>query len=201
MKDRVINESHLVHELTEGSILAFNALYHEYSGYLYRFALGYLKSTEEAEELVQEVFTVIWEKRASLKKELSFKAFLFTIAFNIIRKHFRTKGYLAEYFNSVAEGNFPSSGSNSTEPGTSGEVSYDTLYQYIIKLIDQLSQRRKEIIIKSRLEGRSIREIAEEMNISHKTVENQLTMALKFIRTKLNNESLALILWYSLFIS
>lgn len=194
MKDRVINESHLVHELSEGNILAFNTLYHEYSGYLYRFALGYLKSTEEAEELVQEVFTIIWEKRASLKKELSFKAFLFTIAFNIIRKHFRTKGYLTEYFNSLEEGSL-------VEPATSGEASYDSLHHYIVKLIDQLPQRRKEIIIKSRLEGRSIKEIAEEMNISHKTVENQLTMALKFIRTKLNNESLALILWYSLFIS
>jgi len=59
--------------------LAFNTLYKEYSGRLYRFAFGYLKSEEEAEELVQEVFTIIWEKRADLKEELSFKSFLFTI--------------------------------------------------------------------------------------------------------------------------
>lgn len=194
MKNRVLNESQLVHALSEGNILAFNSLYYEYSSHLYRFAIGYLKSTEEAEELVQEVFTIIWEKRSSLKKELSFKAFLFTIAFNIIRKHFRTKAYLTEYFNVALTGDV-------SEPVTSDKTSFDSLYQYIVKLIDQMPQRRKEIIIKSRLEGRSIKEIAEEMNISHKTVENQLTIALKYIRTNLNKEDLAIILCYSLFIS
>ena len=88
----------MVRNLSKGNLLAFNTLYKEYSGRLYRFALGYLKSEAEAEELVQEVFTIIWEKRADLKEELSFKSFLFTIAFNIIRKHFRTKAYLSEYF-------------------------------------------------------------------------------------------------------
>jgi len=64
--------------------------------------LGYLKSEVEAEELVQEVFTIIWEKRTGLKDDLSFKSFLFTIAFNIIRKHFRTKCYLANYLKTKA---------------------------------------------------------------------------------------------------
>src|ERR1035437_9257721 len=99
MPDRIKgDESLLVHNLAKGNLLAFNTLYKEYSGRLYRFALGYLKSKDEAEELVQEVFTIIWEKRKDLKKELSFKSYLFTIAFNIIRKHFRTKCYLSAYF-------------------------------------------------------------------------------------------------------
>ena len=99
MQDHIIeSESMLVRNLSKGNLLAFNTLYKEYSGRLYRFAFGYLKSEAEAEELVQEVFTIIWEKRADLKEELSFKSFLFTIAFNIIRKHFRTKAYLSEYF-------------------------------------------------------------------------------------------------------
>ena len=92
------NEATLVKSLSKGNVLAFNTLYNEYSGRLYRFAFGYLKTEAEAEEIVQEVFTIIWDKRAGLKEELSFKAFLFTIAFNIIRKHFRTKVYLNEYF-------------------------------------------------------------------------------------------------------
>jgi len=49
-----------------------------------------------------------------------------------------------------------------------------------------LPNRRKEIFIKSRFEGHSVKEIADELQISHKTVENQLTDALKFIRTNLN---------------
>ena len=187
------NESLLVRNLAKGNLLAFNTLYNEYSSRLYRFAFGYLKSEAEAEELVQEVFTIIWEKRADLKEELSFKSFLFTIAFNIIRKHFRTKAYLSEYFKTGI--------SDDLDMQTSQKITYDSLYQYITELVDQLPERRKEIFIKSRFEGHSIKEIAEELKISHKTVENQLTDALKFIRTNLNKESIPVILFFILFIS
>jgi len=187
------NESLLVQNLSKGNLLAFNTLYNEYSNRLYRFALGYLKSEAEAEELVQEVFTKIWEKRADLKRELSFKSFLFTIAFNIIRRHFRTKAYLSEYFKTGVI----------SEPDmqTSQKITYDSLYQYITELVNQLPERRKEIFIKSRFEGLSINEIAEKLKISHKTVENQLTDALKFIRTNLNRENIPVILFFFLFIS
>jgi RNA polymerase sigma-70 factor (family 1) len=189
----IINESLLVHNLSRGNLLAFNTLYKEYSNRLYRFAFGYLKSETEAEELVQEVFTIIWEKRADLKKELSFKSFLFTIAFNIIRKHFRTKAYLTEYFKTGI--------SVDIDMQTSQNITYDSLYQYITELVDQLPGRRKEIFILSRFNGLSIKEIAEKLKISHKTVENQLTYALKFIRTNLNRENIPVILFFILFIS
>ena len=193
MPDRIKgDESLLVQNLTKGNLLAFNTLYKEYSGRLYRFALGYLKSKDEAEELVQEVFTIIWEKRKDLKKELSFKSFLFTIAFNIIKRHFRTKGYLADYLKSEMGDNL--------DMQTSQKITYDSLYQFITDLVNQLPPRRKEIFIKSRFNGLTIKEIAEEMNISHKTVENQLTDALKFIRTNLNKESIPVLLFLILFI-
>jgi RNA polymerase sigma-70 factor (ECF subfamily) len=63
-----------------------------------------------------------------------------------------------------------------------------------------LPERRKEIFLKSRFEGLSIKEIAEKLKISHKTVENQLTDALKFIRTNLNRENIPVILFFFLFI-
>jgi len=64
-----------------------------------------------------------------------------------------------------------------------------------------LPNRRKEIFIKSRFEGHSVKEIADELQISHKTVENQLTDALKFIRTNLNRENIPVVLFFILFIS
>lgn len=182
------NESKLIKSLKKGNLLAFNTLYKEYSPRLYGFALGYLKSKEEAEELVQEVFTKIWERRADLKENLSFKSFLFTIAFNIIRKHFRTKAYLSEYFRSDLF--------DDQDLNTSREINYDLLYQYLTKLVDQLPQRRREIFIKSRFEGLSIKEISEELKISHKTTENQLSEALKFIRANLKEEYLPLVLFF-----
>jgi len=190
---KIENESQLVYNLSRGNLLAFNTLYKEYSGRLYRFAVGYLKSETEAEELVQEVFTIIWEKRADLKEELSFKSFLFTIAFNIIRKHFRTKSYFAEYFKSELNPDL--------DMQTTQKITYNSLHQYITELVNKLPERRKEIFIKSRFQGLTIKEIAEEMKISHKTVENQLTDALKFLRTNLNRESISRILFFFLFLS
>jgi RNA polymerase sigma-70 factor (ECF subfamily) len=84
---------------------------------------------------------------------------------------------------------------------TSQKITYDSLYQYITELVNQLPERRKEIFIKSRFEGLSIKEIAEKLKISHKTVENQLTDALKFIRTNLNRDNIPVILFFFLFIS
>ena len=185
------DDSLQVRELSKGNLLAYNTLFREYSGRLYRFAIGYLKSEAEAEELVQEVFTIIWEKRANLKEELSFKSFLFTIAFNIIRKHFRTKAYLSEYFKTGI--------STDLDMQTSQKITYNSLHQYITELVNQLPDRRKEIFIRSRFAGLSIKEISEELKISHKTVENQLTDALKFIRTNLNRENITAILIFVLF--
>jgi RNA polymerase sigma-70 factor (ECF subfamily) len=191
--NQIENEALLVKSLSKGSILAFNTLFRKYSGYLFRFAYKYFKSEAESEELVQEVFTIIWEKRADMKEELSFKSFLFTIAFNIIRKHFRTKTYLSEYFKSGISADL--------DMQTSQKVTYDSLYQYLNEIVNQLPGRRKEIFIKSRFEGYTIKEIAEELKISHKTVENQLTAALKFIRANLNRENIRIILFFILFIS
>lgn len=182
----------LIRNLSKGNILAFNTLFREYSVRLYRFSYGYLKSEAESEELVQEVFIKIWEKRKEIREETSFRSYLFTIAFNIIKKHFRRKYQCSEYFKSEIY--------NDLDLQTSDQITYDSLQQFIVKLVDQLPERRKEIFIKSRFEGKNVREIAEELKISHKTVENQLTDALKFIRTHLNKEGVAVFLFLCLFI-
>ena len=187
------NESLMVRNLSKGNVLAFNYLYKEYSGRLYRFAFGYLKSEAESDELVQEVFTIIWVKRTNLKEELCFKSFLFTIAFNIIKKHFRKRAYLREYLENRAAADL--------DMQTSHKVIYESLFQYLSILINKLPARRREIFIKSRFDGLSIQEIARELNISHKTVENQLTDALKFIRVNLNNELIQVFFYFSIIFS
>lgn len=194
MQDRPLQEeSLLVRNLSKGNLLAFNSLYKEYSGRLYRFALGYLKSEAEAEELVQEVFTILWVKRGDLKEELCFKSFLFTIAFNLIRKHFRTKTCMVEYLKHGAAADL--------DIQTSQKINYDSLNQYIGRLVNKLPGRRREIFIMSRFNGLSIKEISSTLNLSHKTVENQLTAALKFIRINLNSEINLLIFFFILIFS
>jgi RNA polymerase sigma-70 factor (ECF subfamily) len=187
----VRDDSVLVRQLVNGNILAFNTLFRKYSSRLFRFAIGYLKSDDEAEELVQEVFTKVWEKRKDLKEELSFKFYLFTIAFNLIRKHFRKRASLSNYLNSGLISDL--------DIQTSQKITCDSLFQFISRLVNLLPQRRKEIFIKSRFEGLTIKEISEDLNISHKTVENQLTDALKFIRTNIRSEYIPFILFIIIF--
>lgn len=193
MPDGIIysDESSLVKELSKGNILAFNTLFKRYSSRLYRFAYGYLKSGPESEELVQEVFAGVWEKRQNLKEELSFRSYLFTISFNLIRKHFRTKQYLSGYLNSEFF--------DEMDMHTYNDISYDSLFLYLTDLVDKLPQRRREIFIKSRFEGKRIKEIAEELKLSHKTIENQLTSTLSYLRKKLRQEDIILVLFLILF--
>jgi len=192
MIDSEENDAALVKSLSKGNILAFNTLFKRYSNRLYRFAHGYLKSDAEAEEIVQEVFTKVWENRSQLKHELSFKSYLFTIAFNVIRKHFRAKAYLSEYFrNEVLD---------DLDLRTTQDINYNSLKSYLSKIVDSLPERRREIFIKSRFEGLSIEEIAREFDISHKTVENQITTALKYIRSCLRKEEIQVVLFAALFL-
>jgi len=193
MNTGILNESMLVGDLSKGSIVAFNLLYKTYCKRLYRFSLRYLRSEKEAEELVQEVFAIIWEKRETLNQELSFKSFLFTIAFNIIRKHFRKKARLAKYLNAGL--------ADDTNYQIADDTNYQSLYTYLLTLIDQLPERRREVFVKSRLEGLPNRKIADEMKISLKTVENHLSDAMRFLREHLNRESMPVILFYMLFLS
>ena len=191
MIDR-IQEAKLVKSLSKGNILAFNTIFKEYSGRLYRFINGYLKSDTEAEEMIQDIFTKIWEKRKDLREELSLKSYLFTIAFNMVRKYFRNQAVISEYLHSgIGE---------ELDLHTSGEISYNSLYNFVTELVEQLPERRRLVFVKSRFEGKSIKEIADELKISHKTVENQLTDALKFIRIRLKKEELAVTLFFVLFL-
>jgi len=192
MRDLEENDSALVKALSKGNVLAFNTLFKRYGQRLYRFSNGYLKSDAESEKIVQEVFSKVWETRSKLKHDLSFKSYLFTIAFNVIKKHFRAKAYLSEYFRNEMF--------DDLDLRTTQDINYNSLKSYLSKIVDTLPERRKEIFIKSRFEGLSIEEIAREFDISHKTVENQITTALRYIRSCLKKEDLQVVLFAALFL-
>jgi len=186
-------ETELVKALSKGEIKAFNDLFQIYGNRLFRFGLGYLKSVPDAEELVQDVFMKIWEKRSEIKENLSFKAYIFTIAFNIIRKHFVKKALTTKYFEQqVIE---------DLDLSTIENIDFQSTKKAIDQLIEQLPPRRKTVFMKSRFEGCSVKEIADELGTSPKTVENQLGEALKFIRVRLGKEDFAGLIFFILFYS
>jgi RNA polymerase sigma-70 factor (family 1) len=185
-------EEQWVKNLKSGDIEAFNELFGYYGQRLYHFSYRYLRSEPECEELVQEVFTRIWEKHSELKEDLSFRSYIFTIAFNIIRKYFRSRIQAKAYYESQLMEDF--------HLETSQKINFNSLKNQLNNLVSMLPVRRREIFMKSRMEGLSIREIADDLKISKKTVENQLTEALKFIRNHLMDERLAGILFLYLFV-
>lgn len=176
-------EQQLVSLLQGGSPFAFERLFENYSQKLYRFSLSYLKSETEAEEIVQDVFMKLWENRHYLRSDTSFQSYLFTIAFNAIRKHFNKKSRDEKYAASILEYLASENASIETNPD------YELLVTKLEQLIGQMPDRRKEIFMKRKKEGMSVRDIALTMDISPKTVENQITEAMNFLKKKFQKDS------------
>ena len=183
----------LVERLQKGDVEAFDLIYEKYSGKLYAFGLKYLKSTEEAEELVQSVFLKLWENYKILKKELSFKSYLFTIAYNDICKLFRKRNYRQKFIDDTLYEN--SQFSSEIEEG----IDYQSVLEQVEQIVNKLPEKQKTIFLKSRQEGKSTKEIAEEVGLSPGTVDNYISESLKFIRSRLRKENMPVLLLFSLF--
>jgi len=187
-------ERELVNALIKGDLTAFDLLFEKYHKKLFYFAKGYLRSEEDAEDLIQEVFVKIWESRSDIKEHLSFNSFLYTITYNSILKHFRKKGREKKYVDRYAAEILKEINN------TSEEVEYRNVLEKVKKYVDQLPEKRKEIFVMSRFEGYKNTEIAQKLNISKKTVENQIYQALKYLRAHLNKEGFFLALFFYLFL-
>ena len=184
----------LIKKIKDGDLRAFDLVYSQYSERLYGFAFSILKNHEDAREIVQETFLKLWSKRKQLQSTLSLKSFLFTISYHIsidlIRRRLKDEKYL-DYLKAqfVAE-----------ESGTDDMTQFNELNHDVQEVIRELPEQRKRIYQLSRDEGLSHAEIADKLAISVKTVENQINLALKAIRKKLNSENLHTLLFFFLFV-
>jgi len=192
MKTNYISEEEWIPALNEGNLKAFNELFDRYGKRLYHFSLGYLKSAADAEEIVQDIFMKIWDNRLELSAQKSLESYLFTIARNGILNMIRKSKSEQAYLNYVK-----------INPGKNvlpdEELNFNELEKAYNEAIKQLSPRRKEIFILSREQLLSNADIAEKMNISVKTVENQMTSALLQIRKNLRSLGFSGIIFFKLF--
>lgn len=168
--------------LQKGDKQAFNHLFKCYNQKLFFFGKGYLKSEKEAEEIVQETFLKIWERRSHLNPELSINAYLFRIAFNFIQKRLIRNVKEEEFKHDLTEEliNF--------DEQTSNMLNYHFLLEHINLLIDELPPRQREIVVLRKLDNYTTKEISEQLSISPKTIEAHLTAALKFLKERLKLE-------------
>lgn len=187
-------EREAVERLKRGDIEAFDLLYKLYASKLHAFSLKYLRSEADAEELVQSVFIKLWETRKRVDSELSFRSYLFTIAYNDICKFFRNRSYLQKFVNETIITSV--NASSDTEDSTD----YRSVLDEVSKIVDSLPDNQKKAFIKSRFEGKASKQIAAELHLSPATVDNYISSALKLIRTRLGPDNLSLILFISLFL-
>jgi RNA polymerase sigma-70 factor (family 1) len=185
----------LVLKLQKGDVEAFDQVYQKYAGKLYGFTFKYLKSTEETEELVQSVFLKVWENYKTLKKESSFRSYLFTIAYNEICNTFRRRSHLRKFIDEQLNENAQ------TTNETDELIDYNSIRGQVDQIIARLPERQRSIFLKSRQEGKSNKDIANELGLSSGTVDNYISESLKFIRSNLQDKKISALLLFSLFLS
>ncbi|MDX1406815.1 MAG: RNA polymerase sigma-70 factor [Saprospiraceae bacterium] len=157
----------------KGYELLFHAYYEEVCQHIYRIH----PDASAAEDIAQEIFIELWNKRSTLQIETSPGAYLRRMAVT------RTLNYLRDnkHHRHDAEGelrSLESSGSSALDV-----LAFRDLDEWLTQSINQLPERCRQVFVLSRFEQMSYREIAKAMQISPKTVENQMTKALKHLRS------------------
>ena len=173
--EKLDNNNHLV-RLRDGDEQAFIQIYNQYRSKIYTYAHSLVKSTDTAEEIVQQVFIKIWQKKEQINPDLSFNAYLKKITLNhvlnYLKKASREKTLQEQIFNYAEE-------------DTANADDYlleKELRKIYMAAIEQLPAQKKLIYQMSRTQELSHEEIALKLNISKNTVKNHMVEATKGIR-------------------
>lgn len=177
-------DNKLLYRLKEGDREAFDTVYWRYSPKVYNTVLHLLNDSDLAEDIVQELFLTLWEKRGNIRPEFNFEAYISTIARNLAYKYLEDAYQRLRPSVSLEELNLPSaSGEDALEA--------ESLKEYIFHILSGFPEMRRKIFIMSRFENLSHAEIAEKLHLSERTVEAHIYQALKELRRTLGDKALA----------
>ena len=184
----------LFKEVQSGNEVAFEHLFRKYYYQLCVYAREYVKKNEIAEEVVEDVFCKVWEKKSEIEINTSLKSYLYRSVSNSSINYIKSKQN-----NSRHNSEFIEIYENRIEISTSLDFTSDNLLteelQEKIKIgIELLPEQCKVIFKMSRFENLKYIEIAEKLNISIKTVETQISRALTKMRLHLKDYLLILLL-------
>lgn len=186
------SEAELSLKIRNSEKAAFQELFERYAPRIYQFSVSYLKSSPDAEELVQEVFLKIWEKRDTLDQSKNIKAYIFKIAVNSIYDYIRRKN-IENSFSDFAQANF-----ERTTEHTWHSIIFDEMTTKLTRLKARLPEQQRNIFNLSKEEGLTNDEIAEKLNLSKRTVENHLYRAVSFLKEHFKDDSLVALLFFYL---
>jgi len=182
LDDKLVDDRILALRIKNDNIEAFELLYHRYKKKLYYFSFRCLRNSIEAEELVQTVFINIWEHRKTLDETKSFKSYIYRITvnslYNVLKKR-AVRGRFSELELQKHE-EFVNE--------TYEQIFYKDLEKRINTIVNSLPEQQRKIYNLSRQQGFSVEEISGMIDISIRTVENQIYRVTKLIKEHLRSE-------------
>ena len=176
MDYRQLVDIDLVKLLANNDEDAFCELYSRYRKKLYSFCLTFIKTPEAAEDILQEVFVTIWTGRKCLNPSMSFSSFIYTITRNRLLNYLRQASQDVRIRAQLQKANVLQEYTEQTLQ----EEEYD---QLLHQAVDQLPPLQQKIFHLSRFERKSHKEIAQILSISPYTVQENISAALKYIKS------------------
>jgi len=168
-------------KIKEGNIEAFETLFRSNYEPLCRYAYRFVENKEEAEEIVQDLFYILWKERQNLQIFTSVNGYLYRSVKNKSLQYIEKTKVRDEYRNRYAE-------NADIETFTpQEELEYKELEQQMKEALYRLPERRQKIFRMNRMEGKKYNEIARELNISVKTVEAEISKVLRVLRKEYNS--------------
>jgi RNA polymerase sigma-70 factor, ECF subfamily len=165
----------LLKKLVDNDQKSFDALFIHYQPRLILFIAGFIKNSEDARDISQDIFYKIWTNRASLTHVASFKAYLFQMARNAVYDYYDHSLVKRKYENIQLE-------KSEMYDSIEEDIFVRELELALDMAVEGMPLQRKKIYLLSRKEGLSNDEIATQLSISKRTVENQITLALASLR-------------------
>lgn len=179
----------LVHKIREGDVKSFERVFNQYAESLVRYAETILKNTYEAEDVVQQLFVQFWAKRETVEINTSLKSYLYRATHNSSLNKIKQQGVkenYAAYYTYVG---------NHVAGSAAQYVEGKEVSEAIGAAIEELPEQCRKVFKMSRFGHLKYQQIADELGISVKTVENQMGKALKHMRVRLK-DYIAMVLVY-----
>jgi len=174
--DSFYDEHELLSQLKAGDKLAFARLYELYSRPLYFNLLKLLKTEQAAEEILQNIFFIIWEKREAITINQSIKGYLFRIAENKVHDFFRKmkrNRKLYDYIQEVSCGEYED---------VEIKILHSEETALLNKAIENLPPQRKRVFYLCKMEGKSYQEVSRLLGISASTINDHIVKATRAVR-------------------
>ncbi len=170
----MLEDQEILSKIADGDQSSFDTLFRKYHRYLVTISFSYTKDLNISRDLSQEVFLDLWNRRKVIKITSSLKSFLRRAVINQSMTAMKSK----KHASSIEDQKLAIAASDDS----SSAVEYSELQDKIKEIVDHLPERCQEIFKLSRFENKSHKEIAAMLDISTKTIENQMTKALRTLR-------------------